>query len=185
MRTLWIAILLYFSFQANPVLGQRYFMWSGKVTFLSDAPLEKITATSTSLKGVIDFSARSFAFSLPVRSFKGFNSALQEEHFHENYMESEQYPVSTFTGKIIDEVNYSIPGKYPVRAKGMFTIKGISRERILKGTIVVKPNGTLSLESDFTVLLDDYSIRIPRVVYEKIAPEISVHLESDMSLEKK
>lgn len=185
MKPIILAILLYFSFQSDHAQAQRYFIWAGKVTFLSDAPLEKITATSTALKGVIDFSARSFAFSLPVRSFKGFNSALQEEHFHENYMESEQYPVTTFTGKIIDEIDYSKPGKYVVRAKGIFTIKGISRERILKGTIVVKPNGALSLESDFTVLLDDYSIRIPRVVYEKIAPEISVHLESDMSIEKK
>ena len=161
----------------------RYFIKQSEVTFVSRAPLETITATSNALKGVIDPAARTFAFSMPVKSFKGFNSELQQEHFHENYMESVKYPVSTFTGKIIDEFDPAVPGKYEVRAKGIFTIRGIPRERILKGVLEVKPDQLL-LDVDFTILLDDYSIRIPRLVYQKIAPEIEVNLKAGLSRTK-
>lgn len=177
-------LLVFFCCFVGKVYAQRYFVTRSNVLFVSDAPLERIEATSSALKGVVDFSARTFAFSIPVRSFRGFNSVLQEEHFHENYVESEKYPVSTFTGKIIDEFNPDVPGKYSVRTKGNFTIRGVTKEKILKGVIEVKEN-LLILNVDFMILLDDYSIRIPRVVYQKIAPEIQVKLNAEMSPEKK
>ena len=58
----------------------------GKVSFLSEAPLELIKAASDKLKGAIDKTQNTFAFAVDIHSFKGFNSDLQREHFHENYM---------------------------------------------------------------------------------------------------
>ena len=103
----------------------------------------------------------------------GFNSPLQREHFNENYMESEHYPEATFTGKIIEDVDLARDGEYDVRAKGKLNIHGMEQERIIKGHVVTK-NGKISLHAEFTVSLADHNIKIPRVVYDKLAPDISV-----------
>ena len=163
----------------KPVLQNHFFVKESKTIFRSDASLETIVAVSEELKGVIDESNKNFAFRINNNSFKGFNSALQKEHFNENYLESERNPISTFTGKIIDEIDFSKPGIYIVRAKGMLQLRGIQRERIIRGTLEVKP-GFIELKTTFVVMLDDYDIRIPRIVYQKIAPDIHVSIAAKL-----
>jgi len=97
-------------------------------------------------------------------------------------LESEKYSEITFSGKIIDDIDFKKPGIYSVRAKGMFTVKGISRERIIRSTVEVKQNG-IEIKSNFEVLLSEFEIRIPRVVYQKIAPNIQVNLIATLQLQ--
>lgn len=156
----------------------------GSIEFKSDAPLELIQAASRDMKGVIDIQERTFAFSVPVASFQGFNSPLQREHFNENYMETAKYPKATFSGRIIEEADLGKPGEYTVRAKGMLTVHGISRERIIKSQVVV--NGTsCKVSSFFTVLLADHDISIPKVVHQKIAEEIEVRVDALLNLQSR
>jgi hypothetical protein len=152
-----------------------YAVTKGTISFISEAQLETIKASSNDVKGLIKTSDNTFAFSVPNRSFRGFNSALQEEHFNENYMHSDLYPNSTFSGKIIEDVNLKTPGEYDVRAKGMLDIHGVKQERILKCKITVREN-EIKVVSDFTVLLEDHKINVPRIVNEKIFPEIKVNV---------
>jgi polyisoprenoid-binding protein YceI len=154
---------------------------SGKVKFVSDAPLEIIKAESEKLTGIIDFASNSFAFTVNLKSFEGFNSALQKEHFHENYLESEDYPAITYTGKVLDKIDWTQDGTYEVRTKGKFNIHGIAKERILKNKIIVK-NGKVKIISSFNIALADYNITIPRIVHKKIAEEIDISLEIIQSL---
>jgi YceI-like domain len=168
-----IAFLLspYLSFtQSNPIQSNN-----GKVVFTSEATLELIKATSGKLKGAMDKSKNTFAFSVDISTFKGFNSDLQREHFFENYVETDKFPTASFSGKIIEPVDFSVNGTYEVRAKGFFTVHGISKERIIKGTVIVK-NGMISIGSVFMVRLEDHDIRVPKIVYEKIAEEIKVEI---------
>ena len=151
--------------------------FSGKVKFLSDAPLEMIKAESNQLTGIVDMAESKFAFSVRLKSFDGFNSALQKEHFHENYMESDKYPTLTYAGKLLDKPDLTLDGVYEVRSKGNFIIHGINKERILKNKIIVQ-NGKVSIESSFTVFLLDYNITIPRIVHKKIAEEIQISLSA-------
>lgn len=151
----------------------------GNVSLLSDAPLELIKANSKELRGVIDTSSHTFAFTVAVVSFKGFNSPLQREHFQENYMESHLYPVATFTGKIIESVSFSQNGVYEVRAKGVLSVHGVKQERIIKGKVEVTPTG-ITLNSEFKVILEDHEIKIPRIVHQKIAPEISITIQAEL-----
>ncbi len=150
---------------------------SGKAVFRSDAPLEIIEASSKELSGVIDMDKRTFAFSIANQSFLGFNSALQREHFNENYMESTRFPKSTFSGKIIEDVDFTQPGAYTIRAKGKLQIHGIEQERIIKVSISADKKA-FTARAAFTVLLEDFQISIPRVVYQKIAEEIKVTVEA-------
>ncbi|MFM8486043.1 MAG: YceI family protein, partial [Bacteroidota bacterium] len=83
---------------------------NGKINLKSTAALEVIEARSGKLRGVIDPAAQSFAWTIEVRYFEGFNSPLQQEHFNENYLESTVYPKATFTGRIIEQVNFQQQG---------------------------------------------------------------------------
>lgn len=152
---------------------------NGVVKFRSDAPLEVIQATSKRLQGAIDLEQSTFAWSVDNNSFEGFNSPLQREHFNENYIESDKHPKTTFTGKIIEKVDFQQDGTYTVRAKGQFTIHGISQERIIKSTLTLK-KGVAHIHSEFTVLLADHDIRIPRIVHQKIAEQIAVTVDADL-----
>lgn len=146
---------------------------NGTILFVSEAPLEIIQARSKALRGTLEPESRRFAFSVHVQSFQGFNSALQQEHFNENYMESDRFPDATFTGRILDPVDTRKPGTYPVRAKGILSIHGVPVERIIPVTLVSRA-GEVKASSEFLVPLGDHGIHIPRVVHQKIAEEMRV-----------
>ena len=173
----FLFILLIFNFNAIFLQAQVFKTFEGSVYFESDAPLEKIEAKSKKLRGAINASKRTFAFSIPIKSFLGFNNPLQQEHFNENYLESKKYGTATFTGKIIEKINFSKDGKYTVRAKGKLTIHGVTQERIIKSDFEIK-KGKIYINTIFTVLLDEHKIRVPKIVYQKISKEISVKVNA-------
>ena len=154
----------------------------GEVSFTSNAELELIKASSNKLKGLVDLTTNQFAFSVQVNSFQGFNSELQREHFNEKYLESDQFPRMTFTGKIIERVDISLDGVYEVRAKGDLEIHGQAQTRIIKSRIIVD-EGQIRIEASFKVPLADHNIAIPRIVNQKIATEIEVVIKADMVLQ--
>ena len=145
----------------------------GEIVFVSDAPMELITAQSNKLQAVINPAQHTFAFVVSIRAFEGFNAALQRDHFNENYMESSRYPTATFTGKISEKIDLTVPGIYSVMTQGTLTIHGVEQPRTIKAVIKVTPQG-MEVYSKFTVLLKDHNIRIPKVVYEKISSEVNV-----------
>lgn len=151
----------------------------GNITFSSDAPLELITAASNELKGLIETEKKQFAFSIKVKSFKGFNSGFQRDHFNENYLETDKYPDATFSGKIIEDVDFTKDGVLTVRAKGILTVHGVPKERIIKSDMTIK-DGLIFIKANFTVLLADHNIPIPKVVHEKLASEIKVEVNSEL-----
>ncbi len=158
--------------QAPTVFSTR----NGKAYFLSDAPLEMISATSYSLIGVLNIEDRRFSFSIPVNTFEGFNSSLQQTHFNEDYLETDTYPQATFKGKIIEEVDLGITGQYRIRAKGKLNIHGLDNDRIIRCDVRVEP-GRIFVKARFTVFLDNHDIKIPSIVNQKITEEIQVEID--------
>ncbi len=178
-----LLFLLFYTLTVNSQTIGKYAIVNGTIEFTSKANLETIKANSNELKGLIDPVSHSVAFRVANNSFLGFNSQLQLDHFNENYMETDLFSNCTFKGKIIDEVNFNKDGVYPVRVKGVLNIKGVGQEMIIKGVIYVKGN-ELFLTSEFIVSLSDHDIRIPRIVQQKIAPEIGVSLTAKMKVIK-
>lgn len=176
-----VFVLSLFLLHAMDGMGQIYRTAEGTITFKSEAPLEVITATSRKMEGVIDIKAQTFAFSVTIRTFEGFNNGLQRQHFYENYMETNKYPTATFTGKIIEHVDLSIPGTYQVRAKGQLLIHGRSKERIIK-TDVISTGTDIKASTSFLVPLFDHQIEVPRIVNQKIAQEIQVSVKATLSI---
>ncbi|NQV52931.1 MAG: YceI family protein [Flavobacteriales bacterium] len=153
----------------------RYFTRDGHVEFFSETPLENIEATNDKMTSVVDFENGKFEFAVLIKSFE-FEKALMEEHFNENYMESNDFPKASFVGEIEDFVgirNSNFPPGVEMAAHGKLTIHGVTNDVVLPA--IVTPDGDeYRLSSIFTVKPSDYDIEIPNTVRDNIAQEIKV-----------
>ena len=164
------------------VVPEHLFLISkGSVEFVSEAPLELIKAKSDKLKGVISSKNNTFAFTVPINSFIGFNSQLQEEHFHENYLETTHFPSAIYKGKIIELIDFNVNGNYDVRSKGNFELHGVSTEQIIRCAIQIV-DGELRVKSNFEIELEDYDIKIPKIVNQKIASVINISVDATFKI---
>lgn len=141
-------------------------------SFFSKAPLEDIEAKNTYATSILNTSNNELVVRIPISKFQ-FRNRLMQQHFNENYLESEKYPHATFKGKINEAVDFSKPGVYNVSATGILNIHGINQERTLTGKLTVADK-VLSLDTRFDVMLTDHKIDIPRLVFNKIAERIAV-----------
>ena len=176
------AIFAFFVFAfvySNSQTKRTYYTNKGKIIFISDNSLEVIRAQSDELKGIVGEDNHSFAFAVRVMSFEGFKVALQREHFNENYLESGLYPNATFQGKIIDDFDFNKEGTSTVRAKGILKIHGVEQEKIIKVQLI-KKGDVITAHCFFSILLNDYDIKIPRIVHDKISPEIRIEVKADL-----
>lgn len=174
MRFFFLILIL---LSTHAFYSQVYICKDGVTKFTSEAPLELIKAQSNKTSGVLDQPTKNVAFSVLVESFEGFNSGLQREHFQENYMETGKYKTATFKGKIIEDIDFTKNGTYPVRVKGSFNIHGTEKEKIIKGKITIKDTEII-IESTFDVPLEDHNITIPKIVNQKIASVIKVEVKA-------
>jgi len=122
----------------------------------------------------IDKGTGQIEFSVLMKGFE-FAKALQQEHFNENYVESDKYPKATFKGKLADvsKVKFSTDGSYTVPVSGQLTIHGETKDISTNATITVK-GGAVSGHTEFTISLDDYKISIPALVKDKIAKSVKI-----------
>lgn len=164
-----------------PVQGQKYFTREGKITFLSNAPMEEIKAVNERATSVFDFETGDVEWAVLVNAFN-FKKALMEEHFNENYMESTKFPKASFKGEIQDlqSIPLNIDGTYETLVSGELEIRGIKKsiKPSIQFTVV---DGKIKGTSSFTILVADYDISIPKVVRENIAKEVLISLEADYS----
>ncbi len=179
-----MTILLHAVVYTLPIVTQgqeRYHITMGSVNFKSEAPLELIKAKTSKVLGILDINKMAFAISVPIATFRGFNSALQREHFNENYMESAKFPKIVYRGLILDKLDLHKNGFYEVMTKGKLNLHGIELVREIPCEIKVE-NGVVTVKSKFEVLLADHQIRIPSVVQQKLAEKIIVEVEADFVL---
>ncbi len=177
--TTLLAVILLTASMAN---AQKYMTKGGTIKFFSETPMEKIEATNRQANSALDFSNGNFVFKVLIRGFE-FEKALMQEHFNENYMESEKFPNSTFNGKItnIKDVNLEKDGVYKVTVEGDMAIHGVTNKVKVNGTLEVK-SGKIMGKAVFNVSPKDYNISIPKAVIKNIAEAIQVDVT--VSLEK-
>lgn len=159
------------------IQGQtKLFSKSAKISFLSNTPMEDIEAHNNNVVTAWDIITGQLEFSLLVRGFE-FKKALMQQHFNENYLESDKYPKAHFKGKIID--SNSIPlqkeGNYTITINGDITIHGIKRYISFPAVILVK-NKVISAKAEFIIALADFNIEIPGIVADNISKHIKVQV---------
>lgn len=165
--------------------SQKHFTKSGSISFYSDTPMEKIEAHSKSAVAVLDTESGNFEFSVLIKSFH-FDRALMEEHFNENYMETSQYPKSTFKGKItnLSQVNFSKKGTYSVKVSGDLNMHGVTKNITTDGTLKIDDKG-IHCYSEFIIAVADYKIVVPALVRESIAKNVTIKVSAPLNPLKK
>jgi len=165
-----LLLLSFFLLPVVKVAAQiKYFTKAGKITFYSKAPLEDIEAVNNKVTCVWDVNTGQIELAVLMKGFE-FERALMEEHFNENYIESDKFPRAEFKGSIEgnDKVNYAKDGSYPVKVKGKLTIHGETKDVETDGKLTIQ-GGKINAVADFSVLLADYKISIPGLVADKVS----------------
>lgn len=178
MKNICIILSLLF-LGGQTLIAQKYFTREGKVSFTSEAPLEKIEAQNEKATSVLDASTGQIQFAILIKAFQ-FEKALMQEHFNENYMESSKFPKAIFKGQITDisGLDFKQDGTYEVVVAGAITIHGVEKEVEAPGKIVIK-DGVISANSTFEVTVADFDIEIPKVVRENIAKAVVIKVDID------
>ena len=159
--------------------AQRYMTREAEVSFLSDTDaIEVVAAINQQVGAVIDLSQGQVAFQLQMRAFD-FKIALMEEHFNENYVESDIYPKATFKGKLV-EIPEDLSSIQELQVEGVMDLHGV-RKQILIPVRMSVIEGKLIGTSEFNLLCSDFNIKIPKIVSDKIANEIEVTVKATLT----
>jgi len=176
-----LIVLLALVMSASVSFSQdKFYTKTGKISFYSKAPLEEIEGKNKTVTAVIDSKSGAMQFSVQMKGFE-FEKQLMQQHFNENYVESDKYPKAEFKGTIANnsDINYTKDGTYTAKVKGKLTIHGITKDVETTGTLKVN-DGKIDAASTFNVLISDYKISIPSIVKDKVSNNIKITVDCNL-----
>ena len=176
----YIHLVVLLLIHSQLLLAQQYYSKTGKITFISKAPLETIEAKNTSANIIVDAATGKIEAAVLIKGFQ-FEKALMQDHFNENYLESHKYPKAMFKGVITNfrAVNFEKEGTYKAELNGSLTLHGVTKPVTTSGTLTVK-GGNVSVASTFDITVADYNIEIPKVVRDNISKTVNVRVAADL-----
>jgi len=168
------ALLMLTMVSATGLAQTRYFTKTGKIIFYSKSPMENIEAVNNKVVSIWDITSGQIEFSVLMKGFE-FQKALMQEHFNENYVESDKYPKAVFKGIIENSsaLDLTADRSATVKVNGNLTIHGETRPVNTTAVITVK-NKVISAATSFIISLADYKISIPSLVADKISKKITI-----------
>lgn len=166
----------------NVAHSQRYFSKTAEISFFSSTPMEDIKAETNSASTVLDLSNGAVQWAVLIKSFE-FKKALMQEHFNENYMESNKFPKAKFKGKMLEfeTLDLGVDGDYTLSVEGSLEIHGVTQAIENQVQFQVK-DGQLFANTEIMVKPADYDIEIPKLVRNNIAKEIKIEIQADYEL---
>jgi YceI-like domain len=171
------SLLAFLLMISGSMAAQAQDIWmtrNGTISFNAGTGLEDVEGINNEVASLLNVKTGDIAFNVPVKSFH-FKRSLMEEHFNENYMETNKYPKASFQGKITDlsKVNFTKDGSYSVTVEGDLMIHGVTKKVSAPGTIKVS-GGKISATAAFKVMLADHNIAIPGVVADKLSKDARI-----------
>jgi len=156
---------------ATNIYCQRFITKEAEISFFSEAPIEDISAINNKVSAVYDSETTQLVFQLNVSDFI-FPKPLMQEHFNENYLESDKFPKASFSGNVgkLNKISIGI---------GTLKIHGESNEVEVMGSLV-ESNDSVMIDATFTIQLKDFNIKIPKIVMYNIAEEIEVTIKAKL-----
>lgn len=170
-----LSIIIVFAFLGLTLQAQPLVTRNGYIGFFSKMPLEDIRAENKQVMAAIDLQKKTLAFTALLKSFL-FRKELMQQHFNENYVESDKYPKASFSGNFTGDVNPQKDGSYPILVKGKLTLHGVTRDITVPAVLQVQ-NGKMTSTSNFQLVPGDFNIKIPAIVRDKIAERIDVRVK--------
>jgi len=180
IKNILFTFLVFLSLQL--VAQEKYVTKSGSLTFESSvASFEKVAAINNKVSAILKDDGNIAALVL-IKGFR-FKIALMEEHFNENFIESNSYPTAKFSGKILNfSINDLSQENKKFSMEGKLTLREITKK--IKATAhVKKTDNRIYIHANFKLSPKDFDIKIPAVVRKKIAKEVAVSV--DFELKKK
>ena len=158
----------------------KFFTKNGRIGFVSTGNIETIEANHKSVTCVLDSKTGNLQFSVLMRGFE-FHKALMQEHFNENYVESDKFPRSEFRGQVQNNsaIDYTKDGEYGAKVKGKLTIHGVTKDIEADGKIAVK-SGKPQVSADLKILLSDYNIKISGLHKDNINNTVTITVDCPM-----
>ena len=175
-----IVFIVFLGFATLSQSQNKYLTKTGSLTFEASVPsFEEVKATNSSTTAILNVENGEFAALVLVKGFR-FKNALMEEHFNENYAESNTYPKATFKGLIPDFSFESLSNSVSYIIDGTLDFHGVSKA--LEGVKIIfsKIENAIKLSGNFTVLASDFNIEIPKIVSNKLSNEVLVTFEFDL-----
>ncbi len=157
--------------------SQNFMTKTGFIGFYSKTPLEDIKGENNQVYAILDPTTHHVAFAVLLKGFI-FPKELMQEHFNENYVESDKYPKATFTGACSGDMDLAKDGIYQVVIKGSLSLHGVTQPLETTAQLEVK-SGQILGTSSFHLKPEDFQIQIPGIVRDKIAKEIDVRIKID------
>jgi polyisoprenoid-binding protein YceI len=156
--------------------GAVFISEKSHVRFFSEAPLENIEAASTKMRAALNLETGILLFVIPINSFE-FEKQLMEKHFNEQYLESDKYPEARFEGKFT-EAPIDLNASSEAWFEGLLSMHGETNK--VSGKAMLQMNGkNVHGKSIILVRLEDYKIKVPRMVIKNIAEEVEITIQVD------
>ena len=156
----------------------KYLTKSGMLNFeASVETFEEIKATNSNVTAVFNASNGQFAALALVKGFR-FKNALMEEHFNENYAESDEFPKAIFKGQLKDFSLEKIQKTYNI--SGTLSFHGVTQPIENLSVEVVTSENTFHFKGSFEIAPNDFDIEIPSIVRSKIADRVSVIFDFEL-----
>jgi len=154
-----------------------YMTRTGQIEFHAGTSVEDVDAVNNEVTSLVNIKTGEIGFNVLIKSFH-FKRALMEEHFNENYLESNKVPKSTFKGKItnLNAVDFTKDGSYKATVEGDLTLHGVTQHLTIPATVTVA-KGKIRGQSAFKIKPEDYKIAIPALVSDKVAKEVSLIID--------
>jgi hypothetical protein len=161
----------------------KYMTKSGSMSFEASQPsFEPIEATHSAVSALLNADTGELAVLALVRGFR-FPLALMEEHFNENYIESHQYPKTSFKGSILNFDSNALSNQpRTVQLTGELSMHGVTKPISVSATIT-QSDEQITLTSSFSVKTSDFGIKIPSLVRKQI--DENVQVEVSLPLQRK
>lgn len=122
-----ITILLFLLSAVSALAQSKYFTKSGKISFFSRSSMENIEAVNNKVVSVLDIATGQLEFAILMKGFE-FDRALMQEHFNEDYVESDKYPKAIFKGSVENSkaISLTTDNVATVKVNGTLTIHGVT-----------------------------------------------------------
>jgi len=156
------------------------------VKFISDAPLDDFEGVTRKIDGYIHWEGSDqppdqtrmqtseLYFEVDLASLDT-GIGLRNRHMRENYLETDKYPFAQYRARLTQLTRVS-DTLYTCSAEGTMTIHGVEKPMASTANVVASGAG-LRVITDFEVNLNDFRIKIPKIMFLKLSEIIKLELD--------
>ena len=171
MKRIFYIILLI----STASIGQnKFFTRTGELNFEASVPsFEEVAAKNNSVTVILNTENGEIAALALVTAFR-FKNALMEEHFNENYAESDKFPKATFKGKLLDFSFEKLSDVNNLFIEGELEFHGVIKQFAKIPVRLEYKKGKLILSGNFSARASEFNIKIPKIVQSKVSDIIEI-----------